>query len=280
MSDKHADLEWEVIPAESKPVDKRLAKMERHYIRLPFTMYILGSCGSGKSSILWSLLTKAFVYGKKKKSVFDECAIYLGTLDARESFEKLPIEYKAIMDEYDPVAFEEYMDDLRKSQMELLEQGKPCENILAIWDDFVGEGLTKKSKANRAPPVQRIALTSRHEHNMSLVFCSQVYKKSGFSEPAVRNNITTFVVSRMSRPELLKIAEELAGDYDVDEWLEIYDTVMAKQPYNFVVLDRRRPLGAQWTERFNVPFPPPRRLAALKTKSSLDTKDTPDADKA
>lgn len=273
----HDDLDWEVIPAEAKPVDKRLAKMERQYIKFPFTMYILGSCGSGKSSILWSLLTKAFMYkkGRKMESVFDELVVYLGTLDARESFEKLPIENKVILDEYEPAEFEEYMEDLKRHQMERLEEDEHCLNTLVVWDDFVGEGLTKKSRANRAPPVQRIALTSRHECNMSLVFCSQVYKKSGFSEPAVRNNISTFVVSRMSRPELQKIAEELSGDYDPDEWVQHYDSIMAKQPYNFVVLDRRRPLGEQWTERFHIPFPAPRRLTALKNsrqESKTDAK--------
>lgn len=279
MAEKHKDIDWEVIPSEEKPRDKRLEKMEHKYIKFPFTMYILGSCGSGKSSILWSLLTKAFMYKKdgKLESVFDELAVYLGTLDARKSFKELPIENKVILDEYEPAEFEEYMDDLRAHQMQRLEEGKHCLNTLVVWDDFVGEGLTSKSRVNRAPPVQRIALTSRHECNMSLVFASQVYKKSGFSEPAVRNNITTFVISRMSRPELYKIAEELAGDYDVDEWLEHYDAAMARKPYNFVVLDRRRPLGEQWTERFHIPFPPPRRLVALKSKSTADTKDTKDA---
>ena len=115
------DLKWEVMPAENKPKDKRLDKIEAKFLpALPATFYVLGSCGSGKSSILWTLLTKGYVYHSKKtkkvKSVFDEALIYLGTLDAKASFEKLPIENKLIMEEYDPITFNEYQQDLKKHQ--------------------------------------------------------------------------------------------------------------------------------------------------------------------
>ena len=261
----HPDLAWEVVPSENKPHDRRMDKLEAKFLpKLPATFYILGKCGSGKSSILWTLLTKGYVYGKGKKSIFDEAVIYLGTLDAKESFEKLPIKNKLILDEFDPADFEEYQEDLKQHQMEKLAKNKPPLNTIIIYDDFAGTNLMKKPRPNVAPPVQKLALTSRHEANATLVFASQVYKNSGFSAPSVRNNITTFVVSAMSRPELIKIAEELSEDYDPDEWIEIYDRIMAKRPYNFVVMDRRRPMGARWTERFSIPFPPAKRTLALR----------------
>lgn len=279
MPEKYGDLNWEVIPAENKPKDKRMDKIEAKYLpKLPATFYILGKCGSGKSSILWTLLTQGYVYGKGKKSIFDEALIYLGTLDARESFEQLPIKNKLILDEYDPNDFEEYQKDLTAHQMEKLEKKKPLLNGIIMFDDMCGEGLMKKAARNAAPPIQRLALTSRHESNTTLVFCSQVYKNSGFSAPAVRNNITTFIVSAMSRPELLKIAEELSEDYDVDEWVAIYDRIMAKRPYNFVVMDRRRPMNARWTERFSIPFPPARRTVALMKMAGRDAESSSESD--
>jgi hypothetical protein len=275
------DLEWEVVPAESKPQDKRLGKIEAKFLpSLPATFYLLGACGSGKSSILWTLLTKGYVYQSKKgkkKSVFDEALIYLGTLDAKTSFEKLPIENKLIMEEYDPATFNEYQEDLKKHQMERLAKNKPAMNTLLVFDDFVGAGLMKKPKPNVAPPVEKLALTSRHETNTTIFFCSQVYKNSGFSAPSVRNNISVFIVSRMSRPELMKIAEELSEDYEPDEWIRHYDMAMASEPYNFVVLDRRRPIGDRWTIKFHTPFPPSRKsveMAKMKnrrgSKSSVE----------
>jgi hypothetical protein len=261
------DLDWEVVPAESKPKDKRLDKIEAKFLpSLPATFYLLGACGSGKSSILWTLLTKGYMYQSKKngkkKSVFDEALIYLGTLDAKASFEKLPIENKLIMEEYDPVSFNEYQEDLKKHQMERLEKNKPAMNTLLIFDDFVGAGLMKKPRPNAPPPVEKLALTSRHETNTTIFFCSQVYKNSGFSAPSVRNNISVFIVSRMSRPELMKIAEELSEDYEPDEWIKHYDVAM-NEPYNFVVLDRRRPIGDRWTIKFHTPFPPSRKSVEM-----------------
>ena len=259
------DLEWEVVPAESKPHDKRLDKIEAQFLpKLPATFYLLGQCGSGKSSILWTLLTKGYVYGKSKKSVFDEALIYLGTLDAKSSFEKLPIENKLIMEEYEPQSFDEYQEDLKKHQMERLAKGKAPMNTLLVFDDFVGAGLMKKPRPNVAPPVEKLALTSRHETNTTIFFCSQVYKNSGFSAPSVRNNISVFIVSRMSRQELTKIAEELSEDYEPDEWIHHYDVAMASEPYNFVVLDRRRPIGDRWTIKFHTPFPPSRKSQEMR----------------
>jgi len=262
------ELEIKVVPSENKPKDKRLNKIEHEYLpKLPSTFYILGKCGSGKSSILWSLLTEGYVYKEKgkNKSVFDEALIYLGALDAKHAFEeKLPIENKLILEEYDPVTFEEYMNDLKEHQMERLAKNKPCLNTCLIFDDFVGEGLMKKPRPNVAPPIEKLALTSRHEANCSVFFCSQVYKNSGFSKPSVRNNITTFIVSKMSRSELQKIAEELSDEYEPDEWIFHYDTIMAKKPYNFVTYDHRRPDGDKWRERFHIPFPKPKRLEMIQ----------------
>jgi hypothetical protein len=261
----YGDLNWEVIPSENKPVDKRIEKMDKKFLpKLPATFYILGNCGSGKSSILWTLLTQGYVYGKKDKSIFDEALIYLGTLDAREAFEKLPIKNKLILEEYDPITFEEYQNDLKQHQMEKLEKKQSPLNSVIIFDDFVGAGLMKKPRPNVPPPVEKLALTSRHECNATIFFCSQVYKNSGFSAPSVRNNITTFVISRMSHQELVKISEELSENYEPDEWLEIYYEVM-KEPYNFVVLDRRRPAHTdRWTIKFHTPFPPSKKTLGIK----------------
>ena len=263
--DKYGDLDWTVIPSEDKPKDRRIEKMDKKFLpKLPATFYVMGNCGSGKSSILWTLLTQGYIYGKKDKSVFDEALIYLGTLDAKEAFEKLPIKNKLILEEYNPVVFEEYQNDLKQHQMEKLEKGQAPLNSLIIFDDFVGAGLMKKPRPNAPPPVEKLALTSRHEANATVFFCSQVYKNSGFSVPSVRNNITTFVISRMSHQELVKIAEELSENYEADEWLEHYYEIM-KEPFNFVVLDRRRPAHTdRWTIKFHTPFPPSKKTLGIK----------------
>jgi hypothetical protein len=256
----------EVMPSEKKPKDPRMEKIEAQFLPLlPATILVLGQCGSGKSSAVWSMLTKGYVTGKGKKSIFDEMLVYLGTLDSKASFEKLPVENKLIMTEFDPVVFDEYQDDLKKHQLERLEKGKPMLNAAIVMDDFVGQNLMKKAKTNGAPPIEKLCLTSRHEANTTIIYCTQFYKNTGFTSPGVRANITTIILYKMPVNEVRKIAEEYAEQYDIDEFIEHYDRAMARKPYNFLVWDRRRPMNAdRWTEGFTTPLPPSAKMNRFK----------------
>ena len=258
----------EIMPSEKKPIDRRLGKLQYDFLpKLPATFLILGQCGSGKSSCLWSLMSKGYVTGKtKKKSVMDELIVYLGTLDARESFERMPVENKLILTEFDPVDFDAYCDDLKAHQMEKLAKGQPMLNSCIIFDDFFGNNLMKKTKVGGAAPIEKLALTSRHEQNATIFYCSQAYKNSGFTSPAVRANITTIILYKMARNEVRKIAEEYAENYEIDEFIEHYDRAMARRPYNFLVWDRRRPLNKdRWTENFTIPLPPSKKSVQFNT---------------
>ena len=256
----------EVMPSEKKPRVARIEKMDAQFLpQLPATILILGQCGSGKSSALWSMMSKGYVTGKtKKKSIFDEALIYIGTLDAKPSFEKMPIENKLIMTEFEPVSFDEYQTDLKKHQLERLEKGKSMMNTAIIFDDFAGASLMRKAKVGSAPPIEKLCLTSRHESNCTLFYLTQFYKNTGFTSPAVRANITTIILYKMPVNEVRKIAEEYAEQYDIDEFIGHYDRAMARRPYNFLVWDRRRPMNAdRWTEGFTSPLPPSKKLTAM-----------------
>jgi len=254
----------EVMPSEIKPKDKRFEKMNIKFLpELPSTFLILGGCGSGKSSLLWSLLSKGYVYKSKKgkvKSLFDEMLIFLGTLDGVSSFEKIPVPNKLILTEFEPVSFQEYQNELQAHQMERLEKGKPMLNSCIVFDDFFGANLMKKAKVNGAAPIEKLCLTSRHLSNCTIFYLSQAYKNSGFASPAIRANITTLIVCKMAHAEILKIAEEYSEQYSVEEWVEHYDRAMAAKKFAFVVFDRRRPMNKdRWTIGFTIPFPPSKK---------------------
>ena len=264
------ELKIEVMPAEKKPKDRRIEKINyKDLPKIPANILLLGRCGSGKSSILYTLLTKGFTYGPKNKSIFDEALFYIGTLDAKHIFEKLPIKNSLVLEEFDAQDFERYLDDLRAHQLEKLAKNKPPMNTLICFDDFVGAALMKRLNT-KASPLEKLVLTSRHEANATIMFCSQVYKSSGFSTPTVRNNLTTIILAQMSRTELEKIAEEFSGDMTKDEFINIYDKIMAKRAYNFMVMDTRRPLNARWTEQFSIPIPRPKRLQELDALSQKE----------
>jgi len=247
------------IPSENKPEDKRLKLLNyKNLPKLPANIMILGRCGSGKSSILYSLITEGYTYGSKKKSVFDECIVWLGSQDSISTFEKLPIKNNLVLQEFEADEFEEYIEDLRAHQMEKLSRNKPAMNTLLMFDDFVGKGLMK-SHRGKASPLERLMLTSRHELNTTVILNSQVYKGSGFSQPAVRNNIFCWIISSMTAPEIEKIAEEHCNDLTPDEFIAVYNNII-KKPFNFMVIDYRRPLDQRITERFHIPIKKPKRL--------------------
>jgi hypothetical protein len=270
----NAETFIEVMPAEFKKKDPRLAKMDgvAFVPEIPATILVLGQCGSGKSSILWSLLTKAYVIGgKKKKSVFDEALYFLGTADAEDCFRKIPIENHLILRDFDAVSFDEYMDDLKVHQLERIEKGKSMMNPLIVFDDFASENILKKTRVGGAPPIQKLCLTSRHEAGMTVMYLSQFYKNTGFTSPAVRGNLTTIILSKMANNEVRKVAEEFCEMYEVDEFLEHYDRIIASAPYQFLVWERRRDMSKdRWTHGFTKPLPPSQKV--LKMRAMNNTK--------
>jgi GTPase SAR1 family protein len=259
----------EVMPSEIKTEDKRLKKMEGSDFlpKLPATILVLGSAGAGKSSFLWSVMTKGYVYGSKKKSIFDEMLVYLGTLDAKSSFEKFPVENQLILTEFDADVFESYCDDLRTHQLERLSEKKHPLNTCVIFDDFFGENLMKRSSTGKARPIEKMAVTSRHELNMTCIYLSQAYKNSGFASPTIRANLTTIILYKMPINEIRKILEEYSDSYEVDELISHYDTIMMSAPYQFLVWDRRRPLNKdRWTHGFTKPLPPSKKVLEYEAK--------------
>ena len=242
------------IPSENKPKDKRIEKMRyKDLPKLPVTSVILGRVGSGKSSCLYSLLTEGYVYGRNKKSVFDEIVFYIGNKESVNALEKVKCKAKCILHEFDEVAFDDYLDNLKTHQLERLEKNKAPLNVAIVLDDMAGIALLKKRKGQNQNALERLLLTSRHEANCSVFFLSQVYKSGGFTTPLVRNNVMNWVIYSMSKPEMEKIAEDHCQQYSPDEFMCLYNKCM-ETPYNFLTIDYRRPLNQRIYERFDRPI--------------------------
>jgi len=239
------------IPSEDKPRDPRLDKMKHKDIlpRLPANIMCLGRAGAGKSSCVYSLLNDG--YTVKGKSVFDEIIVYLGTLDSVHSFKSLPCKNVVILHEFIPEEFEQYLEDLKEHQMERLEKGKAPLNTCIVFDDFVGMGLLKHT-GGRASPLERLCLTSRHECNATIIFCSQAYKNNGLSNPTIRNNITHYIIYSMGRSEMEKIAQDHCGHMTEKEFLEMYDDIN-RTPHNFLMINYKKPDHERFTEGFLKP---------------------------
>ena len=184
---------------------------------------------------------------------------------------KIKCKNKFILHEFDEVAFDEYLENLKTHQLERLEKGKHPLNIAIVFDDMAGVALMKKRKGQNQNSLERLLLTSRHEANCSVFFLSQVYKSGGFTTPLVRNNVMCWVIYNMSKPEMEKIAEDHCQQYSPDEFMAMYNKAMEK-PYNFITIDYRRPLNERIWERFDQPIE--HLLAGIEHHDSGSESDT------
>lgn len=271
------ELPIDVIPSEKKPKDKRLDKMKYKDTlpAHPANICILGRCGSGKTCCLYSMLNTGYVTDKGK-SIFDEMIVFLGTMDAVQAFQNLPCDNVVVLNEFDPVAFEQYINDLKDHQMERLNKGKPALNVAIIFDDFAGKSLMKPIARGKSSPLEHLLITSRHECNATIMYCSQAYKNNGFSTPIARNNMTQYIIYGMSKAEMEKVAEEHCGDMTEQEFLDWYDSVM-RTKHNFVMINYKKPLEERYTERFTKIYRPD-RFRLLSTRNAEKTA-TPGSDK-
>lgn len=235
------------IQSENKPKDKRIAKLNKALPKIPSNFLIAGRVGTGKSSCLYSLLTEKSGYIVNGKSIFDEMIIFVGNGESDWALEKIPCKNMVILHEFSTDALDNYLEDLRQHQLERLDKNKPPLNACIIFDDMATQDLIKKR--NGKSPLVSLILTSRHELNCTTFFLTQVVKSSGFQVPAVRNNITTWIVYDMSKPEAEKIIEDHCNNFEPRDLEAQYEKLMAK-PHNFMVIDYRRPLDQIITERF------------------------------
>ncbi len=229
------------------------------------TCCILGRVGTGKSSCFYSMLNTGYVSGKK--SVFDEMVFYVGNKESDSALEKLPCKNIAILHEFDAASFDSYLEDLRAHQLQRLEKDKAPLNVCIVFDDMATAELLKKR--NGKSPLASLVLTSRHELNATLIFATQVYKSAGFQTPMIRNNVTTWIVYNMSKPEWEKICEDHCNDFEKDELSFRYETAMAT-PHNFICIDYRRPLDARITERFTKVLRPGGKILMPKENAKAE----------
>ena len=247
------ELQIKQIPSEVKPRDKRLDKMKYKDSLpvIPSNIMLLGRCGSGKSSCLYTMLSEGYVT-PKGKSVFDEMIIYLGTMDSVDTFKKLPCKNLIVLHEFNPTHFEEYLDDLKVHQMERLDKGKPALNVCIVFDDFVGMGLLQH-KNGKASPLERLMLTSRHECNATVIFCSQTYKNNGLGNPTIRNNVNYYILYNLARKDIEKIAEEHCGAMTPEQFMSMYEETQ-KVPYQFLMVNYKKPDSERFTHGFTKPL--------------------------
>jgi hypothetical protein len=238
-------LDTVAIPSETRPVDKRFAKLKHHEL-LPNpcgdVILCMGCTGSGKSSFIWSLLNNWM------KRYFDEMVIFSGTADSVATWQAIDQRNVVVLNGYDDAVFREYLTDLEKEQLRRREEGKYERRVCVLFDDMVADNISKSTKPTA---LDRLCLTSRHLHVMTII-ASQKFR--GLISPALRNNVHWLVLYRLPKADLTAVAEEYSEPFTTPEFIELADAVFSRRKHNYMIIKTRNPSATKFWETINEPL--------------------------
>lgn len=241
-------LQTEKIPSEDRPPDGRFEKLPHNdlLLRPPFTMVITGSIGSGKSSVIWSMLNpKTGFY----KQYFDYILIFNGSVDSNEIWttnstddNEIEVENKWNNDK-----FGDFVKKLERDQQRLREEDKQLQRVCVVFDDSVTQGISNRFTVNALDD-----LIQRCRHiNVSVIIASQAYRQLNRSMRCL--NTLAFIITKVNLPDLKAIAEEHSGMITTKQFEQMYRQVMKSDlvKYPFLLINYQRPFDKRFWLTFN-----------------------------
>lgn len=245
--DEH--FKTELIPSENKKHLVRFFKLPFHacLVPWPFAMGVVGAAGSGKSSLIWTIVSKYY------RSAFDIMIVYNGSKDSNSTWKKLETKSTKvdIRNEFNMGKFGKEMEHLENVNVRRQQQNKLPINVLVVMDDMIA---TDAFHANRRDALQNALLNRRHIH-MSIIVSSQRYKSLPQNFRA--QNIDALVVAGVGAKDLEMIAEEHTTlKVSPDDIKEMYTTVKREDKYKpFIIMVNKAEeerFRNGWTKVFNV----------------------------
>jgi len=228
----------EPIPSEDLGEDKRFKKLPQHELLFPppFTMCALGAIGSGKTSFVYTLVNKLY------KGYFDECVVICGTVDSKDSWEKVHQKNVLFLNVFDDKAFKEYISEIEETNEERKKKNKFPLRVLLVLDDIVMDGFNRQ----RAGTLESLLMTCRH-YFISVVFCLQHSKQIS---AAMRNQIFYWVILRLTANDLEKVADEHSNLLNSKNFIKMYNEYQQKGKHEFIIINYKRPMMERFQHRF------------------------------
>lgn len=241
-------LHTEKIPSEERPPDNRFEKLPHNdlLIKPPFTMVITGSIGSGKSSVIWSMLNPKNGFYKK---YYDYILIFNGSVDSNEIWMKNSTDENEIevVNKWDNEKFGDFVRKLERDQQRLREEDKQLQRVCVVFDDSVTQGISNRFSVNALDD-----LIQRCRHiNCSVIIASQAYRQLNRSMRCL--NTLAFIITKVNLPDLKAIAEEHSGLITTKQFEEMYRQVIKsdKVEYPFLLINYQRPFDKRFWLTFN-----------------------------
>ena len=236
---KNDRIKLKLIKQSIDDLDPDLEKIEEPLPKKSMAMYIVGAPGSGKTSLLLSLLLSKTAYLKK----FDKVYLMSGSLQTLppELISNLPPDQ--VFDEYNIDSIYEKVKEEKDSALN--------PNVLFILDDVV--------KDIRAKTFNKLILNRRHiiqnstnpkvKAGCSIWITSQTYN---LLELQIRKNMNAIILfPTANRKELECIKNELMMDLDEKEQNAILKYAWSK-PYGFLFIRMDKPKALKYYSNFDL----------------------------
>ena len=226
------------IPSEDIGIDKRFLKLKHHDVLMkpPFTCAVIGAISAGKTSFGYTAMNDLYA------NYFDEVVVICGTIDSKDSWEKIKQRNVVFLNSFHDEAFQEYLHDIEKVQEERKEKGKYPLRIALILDDIVFEGMNK----HRQGLIDKLFMTCRH-FNISIIIMLQHSKQIS---AGMRNQIMYWILFRVTANDLEKISSEHGNLLNDKQFQNMYNEIQKKGKYEFIMIDYKSPLETRFRHRF------------------------------
>jgi len=228
-------LTVDIMPSENKKEDVRRIKYipEQLKTSMPLVAYVVGPRGSGKSSLLYSMLNDWL------KDYYHLIIIFTGTADSVHAFEKLQNKKTSVLvyTNYTNKLLEDLYNVIKELQIERRNNNKSEYHICMVFDDM----LSKFSGKSYGGILNDLYFNSRHEH-IDLIFTSQKYRAMNQSVRADQVNLL-ILMRNLSKMDVKAIEEEHGGSLEKGTLSQMYydATDKSKHKHGYLTIKKNEP---------------------------------------
>lgn len=229
----------EIIPSEKLPAKNREMNKKLPPFLPPAGSLVLiqGSAGSGKSSLLYSMLK---AYQKSVKGGYWNIMIFYNACSDSDfvwrGFEsrKTSVEVEHQYKDEELLATIEMIMDEQEGKRKL---GEPLDNILFVFDDMIYSNICRSH--GRPSALDKLVINRRH-YNVSIFITSQTYH--ALNKNIRCNNVSQVIIMRANMADLQSICQDHnAGIVNFSQFLNMYNKCKAKDNFQPMVIDYREP---------------------------------------
>lgn len=228
-------LSVKIMPSENKKQDNRRNKFIPEQLKssMPLVAYIVGPRGSGKSSMLYSMLDEWL------KGYYHLIIIFTGTADSVHAFEQLQDKKTSVLvyTNYTNQLLEDLYNVIKDLQEERRKNKKSEYHVCMVFDDM----LAKFSGKSYGGILNELYFNSRHE-KIDIIFTSQKYRAMNQSTRADQVNLL-ILMKNLSKMDIKAIEEEHGGSLEKGMLTQMYydATDKSKYKHGYLTIKKNEP---------------------------------------